>query len=86
MRKLKNKPTVLVLRFSFKHNSLKRNRIVSFLQIPVFTGLLGFQEKLWTFDPETGTFQGLYQWQSEKHAEGYLSSFATNKGYQNENR
>jgi len=69
-------PVVVVLRFRFPHGSLKKDRWVSFFQIPVFAGLPGFEGKVWSFSPETGFFQGIYQWKNEECAVGYLNSFA----------
>ncbi len=69
-------PVVLILRFKFRHSSLKKDKFESFFQIPVFAGLPGFEGKCWTFDEANGIFQGVYQWESRSHAEEYLQSFA----------
>lgn len=42
----------------------------------MFIGLPGFNTKFWMVAPETGRFQGIYQWASRQDAEDYSGSFA----------
>lgn len=69
-------PAVLILKFRFEGRTLKQDRLFSLLQIPIITGLPGFEGKLWTYDEKNDSFQGVYQWESVEHINGYLKSFA----------
>ena len=70
-------PEVLFkVRFIVENMSMKQNIRFSRIPIPFFIGLSGFRSKLWTFNEETGFFQGIYEWDTIKHAKKYSNSFA----------
>ena len=64
------------VRFIVENMSMKQNIRFSRIPIPFFIGLPGFRSKLWTFSEETGYFQGIYEWDTIKHAKKYSTSFA----------
>jgi len=64
------------VRFIVENMSMKQNIRFSRIPIPFFVGLPGFRSKLWTFNEETGYFQGIYVWDTSKHAKKYSTSFA----------
>ena len=64
------------VRFIVENMSMKQNIRFSRIPIPFFIGLPGFRSKLWTFSEDTGYFQGIYEWDTIKHAEKYSTSFA----------
>jgi len=64
------------VRFIVENMSMKQNIRFSRIPIPFFIGLPGFRSKLWTFNEETGYFQGIYEWATIKHAKKYSISFA----------
>ncbi|MHA1473686.1 MAG: hypothetical protein ACTSRX_06735 [Promethearchaeota archaeon] len=64
------------VRFIVENMSMKQNIRFSRFPIPFFIGLPGFRSKLWTFSEETKYFQGIYEWDTIKHAEKYSTSFA----------
>jgi len=64
------------VRFIVENMSLKQNIRFSRIPIPFFIGLPGIRSKLWTFNEETGYFQGIYEWDTIKHAKKYSKSFA----------
>jgi len=67
---------LLKVRFIVDNMSMKQNIRFSRIPIPFFIGLSGFRSKLWTFNEETGYFQGIYEWDTIKHAKKYSNSFA----------
>lgn len=66
-----------VFRVTFKFNGLNPaiNKRLSMIPTPFLIGMKGFREKCWTFNEETGYFQGIYQWESKEAAEKYPNSF-----------
>jgi len=60
--------------FRFKRFSLKINRILSLIPIPFIIAQPGFRSKTWAFGKETGTFHGLYEWDSIENAKKYKDS------------
>jgi hypothetical protein len=66
---------VFKVRFKFKSLTLKTNKQLSMIPAPFLIGMEGFSEKYWTFDEQTGYFQGIYQWESKEIAEKYPDSF-----------
>ena len=66
---------VFKVRFKFKNLKLAINKHLSKIPAPFLIGMEGFREKYWTFDDQTGYFQGIYQWESKEIAEKYPDSF-----------
>jgi hypothetical protein len=66
---------VSTVRFQFAKFSLKTNRILSIIPIPLILAQPGFRSKTWMFGKETGEFQGLYEWTTVEDAENYRFSF-----------
>ncbi len=64
------------VRFIVENMSLNQNIRFSRIPIPFFVGLPGFRSKLWSYNEETGYFQGIYEWDTIKHAKKYSTSFA----------
>lgn len=69
---------VFKVRFKFNSLSIGINKQLSMIPAPFLMGMEGFLEKYWTFEEETGYFQGIYQWESKESAENYLDSFIYN--------
>jgi hypothetical protein len=67
---------VFMVRFHLKNMSPGMNKI--FLELPMrfIVGLPGFRSKLWLYDPDSGDFQGLYEWNTVRDARNYAHSFA----------
>jgi hypothetical protein len=53
---------------SLRHRLFRRVCIVT---TPFFVGLDGFRSKLWMYDPATGTYAGLYDWDDPAAAAAY---------------
>jgi len=68
-------PTVFIVRFTFAALSQQANRIASLIPIPLIAGFPGFREKIWMVNEQTGSWQGVYQWESEQAADAYQHSF-----------
>ena len=68
-------PAVFIVRFKFAKLSQQANRITSLIPIPLIAGFPGFRDKVWMVNEETGYWQGVYQWESEKAIEDYQQSF-----------
>jgi len=66
---------VFKVRFKFKNLSLGVNKRLSMIPAPFLIGMKGFREKYWTINEDTGTFQGIYQWESKEFANNYPNSF-----------
>jgi hypothetical protein len=68
---------VAVFKVRFKFKSLKSgtNKNLSMIPVPFLIGMKGFNEKYWSFNENTGYFQGIYQWESKELAEKYPDSF-----------
>jgi hypothetical protein len=74
-RNSEDTPAVFIVRFKFAKLSQKANRITSLIPIPLIVGFPGFRDKIWMVNEETGYWQGVYQWESEKAVEDYQKSF-----------
>jgi hypothetical protein len=68
-------PTVFIVRFTFAALSQQANRTASLIPIPLIAGFPGFREKIWMVNEQTGSWQGVYQWESEQAADAYQHSF-----------
>jgi hypothetical protein len=66
---------VFIVRFKFKSLKPSTNKHLSMIPTPFLIGMKGFREKYWTFDENSGFFQGIYQWDSKISAERYPGSF-----------
>lgn len=66
---------VFVVRFQFARFGQAVNRKLSLIPIPLIGGFPGFHEKIWMVNEASGEWIGLYEWQSELHAEAYEKSF-----------
>jgi len=64
------------VRFRFSRLPPRLNKLFSMLPIPLIAGLPGFRSKMWLMDPDTGEFQGIYEWDTVEHAETYPHSLA----------
>lgn len=49
---------------------------LSYLTLFGFLGMPGFRSKLWLFNPETGEFGGIYEWDTVEDADNYDKSYA----------
>ena len=65
-----------MVRFRVAGMSPRANMAFLNLPIPFFAGLPGFRSKLWLYDPGTGYFEGLYEWDTVEDARAYAGSFA----------
>jgi len=61
--------------FRFARFSPSVNKILSLIPIPFIIAQPGFRSKTWMSGKDTGTFQGLYEWDSIEDAEHYWNSF-----------
>ena len=68
-------PTIHIVRFKFAALSQRANRIASLIPIPLIAGFPGFREKIWMMNERTGSWQGVYQWESEQAVDAYQHSF-----------
>ena len=70
-------PAVLQPRFRLRGTGRPgsiRHRVfwrVCIVTTPFFVGVEGFRSKLWMYDPETGSYAGLYDWDDPDAAEAY---------------
>ena len=67
-------PAVFVARFRFRRFSQRLNRLLSLIPVPLIAGYPGFRHKLWMADEATGTWQGVYEWESPEAVKVYRSS------------
>ena len=65
---------LLLVRFKFDRYSDAVNRRLFLLFTPVITGMPGFLQKIWCFSEADGVYQGIYQFDSVRHAENYKKS------------
>ncbi|UCH81264.1 MAG: hypothetical protein JSW20_01300 [Nitrospiraceae bacterium] len=63
------------VRFKFKSFNSGTNKNLSMIPAPFLIGMKEFHEKYWTFNENSGYFQGIYQWESNESAENYPDSF-----------
>jgi len=61
--------------FKFARFSQKTNKHLSLIPIPLIVAQPGFRSKTWLTGKDTGTFQGLYEWDTVEDAEHYRNSF-----------
>ena len=71
-----DKPAVFKVKFLLSGMKPKNNIRFSWLPLPFFIGLPGFQAKVWTLNYKSNYFQGIYEWKNEEYAEKYSKSFA----------
>ena len=67
---------VFKIRFHFAHMPPRVNKVFSLLPIPFIVGLKGFRSKTWLIEPNSGEFQGIYEWDAVEDAEDYPNAFA----------
>jgi len=66
---------ILVIRFRFARGSNEANIRASRIPIPLIGGSLGFRDKVWMIDRESGFWQGVYCWEDERRIADYRASF-----------
>jgi hypothetical protein len=76
-------PTVLQPRFrlrgvgrrpdGLRHRMFRRCCIMT---TPFFVGVGGFRSKLWMYDPSTGDYAGLYDWDDPRRARAYAEGLS----------
>lgn len=71
-----DKPAVFRVKFLLSSMKPENNIRFSWLPVPFFIGLPGFQAKVWTLNYKNNYFQGIYQWENQEYAEKYSKSFA----------
>ncbi len=69
-------PTVFRVKFLLSGMKPKNNIRFSWIPVPFFIGLPGFQAKVWTLNYKNNYFQGIYQWENQEYTEKYSKSFA----------
>ena len=62
------------VKFEFAKFSFAINKRLSLIPIPFIIAQPGFISKTWRGGTETGSFQGLYEWESLQSAENYVDS------------
>jgi len=76
---LENQPikpmAIFKVYFRFSRFSEKTNEFLSLIPIPLIIAQPGFRSKTWLSGKDTGTFKGLYEWESIEDAEHYWDSF-----------
>ena len=65
---------IFQVRFSFKSLSLKANRRLSLIPIPMIAAQPGFRSKTWLLGQESGDFIGYYEFDTVETAERYWDS------------
>lgn len=65
---------IFQVRFSFKNLSLRVNRLLSLIPIPLIVSQPGVRSKTWLLGQETGDFIGLYEFDTVEKAEAYWNS------------
>ena len=61
--------------FQFARFSSVTNRFLSLIPIPFIVAQSGFRSKIWMLGNKTGTFQGVYEWDTVEDARKYWDSF-----------
>ncbi|UCE08615.1 MAG: hypothetical protein JSW07_11575 [bacterium] len=70
------KPGVIFkVKFQFTRFSTKMNKILSLIPVPFIVAQTGFRSKIWLLGKKTGTFQGVYKWDTVEDVENYWTSF-----------
>jgi len=67
---------VFRIRFRFTGGPPGLNQKLSLIPIPLIVGFPGFRTKIRTIQEETGTFEGIYEWDSAEAAADYSESLA----------
>lgn len=67
--------SILMINFKFRKFSYRVNKILSLIPIPLIAGFPGFYDKVWMYDPISGFWYGLYQWENDSTIEDYQKSF-----------
>ncbi|MBI5680259.1 MAG: hypothetical protein HZC47_05150 [Methanobacterium sp.] len=73
-----NDSAVFKVKFLLENMKVQDNIRFSWIPVPFFVGLPGFQAKVWTINYKNGFFQGIYQWKNSDYAKKYSKSFAYN--------
>ena len=68
-------PSIFVVRFKFSRLSHQANKIASIIPMLIITGYPGFHIKMYGVNKENGSWQGMYQWESEQALFEYTQSF-----------
>lgn len=63
------------VRFRFANLSAAANKRLSLIPAPFIAAQPGFRSKTWMLGRNTGTFQGVYEWDSVAEAAAYATSF-----------
>jgi hypothetical protein len=66
---------ILTVQFRFARFSVKTNQILSLIPIPFIIAQSGFRSKTWMMGQKTGSFLGIYQWDSVEDAKKYWTSY-----------
>ncbi len=66
---------IFTVRFRFARLSTRANQRLSLIPAPFIAAQPGFRSKTWMVGKETGTFQGVYEWDTVGEAEAYWTSF-----------
>jgi hypothetical protein len=66
---------ILDVRFRFERFSPMMNRQLSRLPMPFIAVQPGFRSKTWMIGDRSGTFRGVYEWDTTEDAERYWTSF-----------
>ncbi|MFC1530017.1 hypothetical protein ACFL6R_04805 [Gemmatimonadota bacterium] len=66
---------IFEVRFQFARFSEGANRKLSLIPIPLIVAQPGFRSKTWLTGRQTGTFKGIYEWDTVACAEEYWHSF-----------
>jgi hypothetical protein len=66
---------ILKVYFHHTHFSPRVNKVLSLIPVPLIAAQPGFRSKTWLLGQETGTTQGLYEWDTVEDAENYWMSF-----------
>ncbi|NQV07416.1 hypothetical protein HQ535_12775 [bacterium] len=61
--------------FEFTRFSPDINRWLSRIPMPLIAAQSGFRSKTWMLGCTSGSFKGVYEWDSVEHAEDYWTSF-----------
>lgn len=63
------------VRFRFGRFSPAVNKFLSLIPIPFIIAQQGFRSKTWLLGTQTGTFEGMYEWDTAEDAQRYWDSF-----------
>ena len=65
---------IFKVRFCFKNFSMRTNRLLSLIPIPLIVAQSGFRSKTWLLGQQTGDFIGYYEFDTLKDGEAYWNS------------